>query len=55
LTLSAEEVAEQGYRAMQAGRRLVVPGLVNKIVTVLARLAPRALVLAFVDRHNRRR
>jgi short-subunit dehydrogenase len=55
LTLSAEEVAEQGYRALQAGRRLVVPGLVNKIVTVLARLAPRGLVLAFVDRHNRRR
>jgi short-subunit dehydrogenase len=55
LTLSAEEVAEQGYRALQAGRRLVVPGIVNKIVTMLARLAPRALVLAFVDRHNRRR
>jgi len=55
LTLSAEEVAEQGYRALQAGRRLVVPGLINKIVTVLSRLAPRGLVLAMVDRHNRRR
>ncbi len=55
LVRSAKDVAEEGYRALQDGRRLVVPGLINKIVTVLSRLAPRGLVLAMVDRHNRRR
>jgi len=31
------------------GRRLVVPGLLNKLVTVLPRLLPRAVVLRLMD------
>lgn len=55
LTLSAEAVAEQGYRGFQAGRRVVVPGLANQAVTYLARIAPRGLILAATAAHNRRR
>jgi short-subunit dehydrogenase len=55
LTESAEAVAEQGYRGLKDGRRVVVPGLGNKAVTVLARLVPRALMLAALQRRNRQR
>lgn len=55
LTQSAEQVAEEGYRGLKAGRRLVVPGFGNKLVTVLLRLVPRRLVLAAVAARHRRR
>jgi short-subunit dehydrogenase len=55
LTESAQAVAEQGYRAVKDGRRMVVPGFANKVVTVLAPLLPRGLVLAALQRRNRRR
>ncbi|UUQ64344.1 SDR family NAD(P)-dependent oxidoreductase [Pseudomonas fuscovaginae UPB0736] len=35
-----EEIAQIGYRAMQAGRTAVMPGISNNIVTWLARLSP---------------
>ena len=35
-TQSAERVAEEGYRGLHAGRRLVVPGFGNKLITVHA-------------------
>ncbi len=54
-TQSAERVAEDGYRGLAAGRRLVVPGFANKLVPALLRLAPRRLQLALVDARNRRR
>ena len=41
LTHSAEQVAREGYRGFKAGRRLVVPGFANKLVTALVRLVPR--------------
>jgi short-subunit dehydrogenase len=55
LTMSAEAVAEQGYHGLKDGRRVVVPGLGNKAVTVLARLLPRALLLAALRRRNQNR
>ncbi len=39
----ADETAEYGYRAMMAGKRVVVPGLGNKILAQGNRIAPRAL------------
>ena len=39
------EVARQGYRAMQTGRRVVVPGFGNSIAAAFLRFAPRRLVL----------
>jgi uncharacterized protein len=56
LTQSARHVAELGYRGLMAGRRLVVPGLPNKLITLALRIAPRRLVLKMVGaRQNRRR
>jgi hypothetical protein len=55
LTESAEAVAEQGYRGLKDGRRVVVPGLGSKAVTVLARFVPHSLILAALQRRNNRR
>ncbi len=48
LTLSAERVAEIGYDGLMRGRRVVVPGRANKIVTFLPRLLPRRVFLEVV-------
>jgi uncharacterized protein len=48
LTCTAEEVAEAGYQGLMRGRRVVVPGLANKAVTVITRLLPRRFVLEAV-------
>jgi short-subunit dehydrogenase len=55
LTLDADRVALDGYRALQQGRRLVVPGVLNRATTILTRLVPRGLLLAAVGRYNGRR
>jgi short-subunit dehydrogenase len=49
LTQSAEAVAEAGYRGLMRGARTVVPGLANKLVTILIRIVPRRLLLRAVD------
>ena len=48
LTCTAEEVAEAGYEGLMRGRRVVVPGLANKAVTLITRLLPRRFVLEAV-------
>jgi len=56
LTRSAEYVAEAGYRGLMQGHRTIVPGQVNRLVTVLIRLVPRRVLLRIVDvRQGRRR
>jgi uncharacterized protein len=45
LMCSAEAVARAAYRGLKAGRRLVVPGLANKMVPVLARITVRPILL----------
>jgi len=56
LSQSADHVAEAGYRGLLDGHRTVVPGVLNKLVTLLIRISPRRLVLKAVDaRQNRRR
>jgi short-subunit dehydrogenase len=52
LTLSAEQVAEAGYRALMRGRSVVVPGVANRLVATFAPRLPRGLVLAAVARRN---
>lgn len=47
---SPERVAEAGYRAMMAGQRLRVVGIVNRLLVFTLRLGPRALVVAVVRR-----
>ena len=55
LTQSAEYVAEAGYRGLMEGHRVIVPGLVNKVVTFLIRIIPRRFILGFVDWRQARR
>ena len=55
-TKTADDVAQAGYRGLMRGTRTVVPGLANKLVTLLVRVLPRRLVLRLVDaRQSRRR
>ena len=56
LTESAQRVAEAGYRGLMAGRRLVVPGLAGKLITLVLPLVPRRLLLRVVaSRQSQRR
>ena len=41
---TADEVARAGYKGLMQGRRVVVPGLQNKIVPWLPRLLPRGML-----------
>lgn len=45
-------VAEAGYRALMKGKRVVIPGLLNKITSALARRAPARLTTAVVRMLN---
>ncbi len=53
LARSAERVARHGYDGFMAGHRVVVPGKPNRVLTLLPRLLPRALVLAMSMRRWR--
>lgn len=55
LTKSADYVAEVGYRGLMAGRRTIVPGFINRLVTGLLRFVPRHLLLKVVDSRQTRR
>jgi len=54
LSQSADYVAEAGYRGLMQGRRTIVPGAINKLITFFG-IIPRRLILAFVDHRLRRR
>ena len=43
--VSPAEVARQGYDGLMAGRRVVVPGLLNQLIVLVARFFPRGLLL----------
>lgn len=49
LHCAAEDVARAGYEGLRRGRRVVVPGVANKIATALPRLVPRAWTAWFMD------
>jgi len=46
----AAAVAEAGYRGLMRGQTVIVPGFANKLVPLLARLAPRALAAQLARR-----
>jgi uncharacterized protein len=45
---SAEQVALEGYNAMQLGRRVYIPGRINWLMAQSTRFTPRDMVTAFV-------
>jgi len=52
---TAQEVAQAGYDGFMAGKRLVIPGLANKIVSFVPRLLPRGLMLSMSEARQRGR
>jgi short-subunit dehydrogenase len=50
LAMSAADVAAAGYRGMKRGKRLVIPGVHNKIGAQSVRFTPRGVILKVVKR-----
>ncbi|MBX3414522.1 MAG: SDR family oxidoreductase [Pirellulales bacterium] len=48
--MSAERVARVGYRGAMRGKRIVIPGLMNRLMRQSVRIAPRGLVTWMVGR-----
>ena len=46
--MDAETVARAGYEGLIAGKPVVIPGLMNRVQTLLPRLLPRSLVPGIV-------
>lgn len=51
--MSAQSVAKIGYRDFKAGKVVAVPGTLNKIITLIVRVAPRAVARAVTAKVNR--
>jgi short-subunit dehydrogenase len=51
--LSAERVAQIGYDAFMAGRRVAIAGIGNRLAVSLMRLMPHALLLRLADQRPR--
>ncbi len=54
MLMDAEPVAEAGYRGMASGKRIVIPGLLNKLTAQSHRIGPRNVVTKVVKRINQR-
>jgi len=52
---TARDTAEAGWRAFRAGKRLAIPGLVNKIIVWGCSLVPDALLLRLISALQRPR
>lgn len=50
LTMAPDEVARIGYVGMQAGKRVVVPGLVNRLMALGTRVVPTRLSAILAER-----
>jgi len=44
--MDARTVAEAGYKAMMKGKSVVIPGIMNKMLTLMVRVSPRDKVTA---------
>ncbi len=46
--MSAETVADVGYRGLMSGKTIIVPGILNKAMVQVLRISPRKLVRAII-------
>jgi short-subunit dehydrogenase len=49
---SSSDVARAGYEGMKSGKRIVIPGVKNKLLAQSIRVSPRRLVTAIVRKMN---
>jgi len=52
---TADQVAQAGYDGFMAGKRVVIPGFGNKVVSALPRFLPRGLLLKVLESYQRDR
>jgi short-subunit dehydrogenase len=52
--MGAGDVARLGYQGLTAGRRVVITGLVNKIIAMSTRFSPPSMLLAIASHLSRR-
>ncbi|MPZ39914.1 MAG: SDR family NAD(P)-dependent oxidoreductase, partial [Rhizobiales bacterium] len=55
LKRTADRVAQDGYRALQQGRRVAVPGALNRLTAAVTRMLPRRFLTEAVGRYNNKR
>ena len=53
LVRSVERVAREGFEGLMQGKRVVVPGRTNKVISMLPRLLPRGVMLSVVAASKR--
>ncbi len=46
MMMDASAVATIGYRGFKKGKRVIIPGLLNKLLAITSKLSPRGFVLA---------
>lgn len=52
--MSAEKVAQVGFDGLVKGKRVIIPGFLNKLGTKLVKLFPKSFVLAVIKKFNTR-
>ncbi len=52
---TADQVAQAGYDGFMAGKRVVIPGVANKIMSLIPRLVPRGVMLSAIGSYQRNR
>jgi len=52
--MGAEAVAEAGYRGLMAGKRIVIPGVANRLLAQAYRVSPRRMTTAVVRKMQER-
>lgn len=52
--MTAEKVAQIGFDGLMKGKRVVIPGLLNKVGTKLVKIFPKSFVLAVLKKFNTR-
>jgi short-subunit dehydrogenase len=54
-TMDSIPVARAGYHGMMKGKRVVIPGVANRLMAGAAKLAPKSLVMSAVKKLNQSR
>jgi short-subunit dehydrogenase len=53
--MDAGQVAQRAYEGLMNGKRVIIPGLLNRIGTVLARIVPHSLIMNVIQFLHRKK